>query len=146
MPERPFHDATPRLAVATSYTPEWLALRAELDRRGIAVETRRMNGIDFATATIGATHVVIYLSGMSMVNGAMAAQLLLDRYNVTAIVLTGIAGSADPALNVGDVILPARGGNISNPPSRAKPRRASRRRPSWTICARMPRISAWPSP
>ncbi|WP_294929471.1 5'-methylthioadenosine/S-adenosylhomocysteine nucleosidase [uncultured Paracoccus sp.] len=110
MPERPFHDATPRIAVATSYTPEWLALRAELDRRGIAVETRRMNGIDFATTTIGATHVVIYLSGMSMVNGAMAAQLLLDRYNVTAIVLTGIAGSADPALNVGDVILPARWG------------------------------------
>lgn len=110
MPDRPFHDATPRIAVATSYTPEWLALRAELDRRGIAVETRRMNGIDFATADIGATHVVIYLSGMSMVNGAMAAQLLLDRYNITAIVLTGIAGSADPALNVGDVILPERWG------------------------------------
>lgn len=106
----PTKDPTPRIAIVTSYAPEWLALRAELDRHGIAVTTRCINGIDFATAEIGGQAVVIYLSGMSIVNAAMSAQLVLERFHVTAIVLSGIAGSADPALNVGDVILPARWG------------------------------------
>lgn len=106
----PTYDPTPRMAIVTSYAPEWHALRAELDRQRIPVKVQRINGIDFAAAEIAGCPVMIYLSGMSVVNAAMTAQLALDRFHVTAIVLSGIAGSADPALNVGDVILPARWG------------------------------------
>ncbi|MDF3605960.1 5'-methylthioadenosine/S-adenosylhomocysteine nucleosidase [Paracoccus sp. DMF-8] len=109
-PQMPSHDPTPRIAIVTSYAPEWQALRAELARQAIPVAIRTINGIDFATADIAGRAVVIYLSGMSMVNAAMSAQLALDRFNISAIILSGIAGSADPALNVGDVILPARWG------------------------------------
>lgn len=106
----PSYDPTPRIAIVTSYAPEWHALRAELDDQRIPVKVQRINGIDFATAEIAGRAVVIYLSGMSTVNAAMSAQLALDRFHVTAVVMSGIAGSADPALNVGDVILPARWG------------------------------------
>lgn len=110
LPQMPSFDPTPRIAIVTSYAPEWLALRAELDRQRIAVDIQRINGIEFATAQISGREVVIYLSGMSMVNAAMNAQLLLDRFHISEIILSGIAGCADPALNVGDVILPARWG------------------------------------
>lgn len=100
------HDPTPRLALVTSYAPEWHSLCTECADRGIEVAHQRINGIEVATAMIGVTPVVMYLSGMSMVNAAMTAQLVLDRFNVTAIILSGIAGSADPTLNVGDVLLP----------------------------------------
>ena len=100
------HDPTPRIALVTSYAPEWHSLCRECAERGIPLTHQRLNGIEFATAIIGAVPVVMYLSGMSMVNAAMSAQLLLDRFTVTAIILSGIAGSADPALHVGDVLLP----------------------------------------
>lgn len=100
------HDPTPRLALVTSYAPEWHSLCTECTQRGAVLKHQRINGIEFATAMIGTVPVVMYLSGMSMVNAAMSAQLALDRFNVRAIILSGIAGSADPALHVGDVLLP----------------------------------------
>jgi adenosylhomocysteine nucleosidase len=48
------------------------------------------------------------MSGVSMVNAAMNTQALLDRYRVDRIVFSGIAGGLDPALNIGDVVVPER--------------------------------------
>jgi adenosylhomocysteine nucleosidase len=45
-----------------------------------------------------------------MVNAAMNTQLVLDRFDVTGIVVSGIAGGVDPGLHVGDVTVVARWG------------------------------------
>ena len=96
-------DATPRTAVMSAFPPEWTTLRAKLgDRRDYQVE-----GTAFATGTIDAKPVVLFLSGISMVNAAMTTQLALDRFAVQRIVFSGIAGGVDPALSVGDVVVPA---------------------------------------
>ena len=49
--------------------------------------------------------VVLFLSGCSMTNAAMTAQLALDRFNITDIIVGGIAGSVNPSLPIGDVIV-----------------------------------------
>jgi adenosylhomocysteine nucleosidase len=52
----------------------------------------------------------MFLSGVSMVNAAMTTQLALDRFKVSHIVFSGIAGGVNPQLHVGDVTVPAQWG------------------------------------
>jgi adenosylhomocysteine nucleosidase len=54
--------------------------------------------------------VVLFLSGVSMVNAAMITQLALDRFDITGIVVSGIAGGVDPSLHIGDVVVAERWG------------------------------------
>ena len=94
-------------------------------RRRRAPVTRRENNIDFVTGRVEGHDVVLVLSGMSMVNAAMTAQMAIDRYNLRAILFSGVAGGVDPSLNIGDVVVAERWGNISTPSSRARRRRVS---------------------
>jgi adenosylhomocysteine nucleosidase len=95
-------DSTPRMAVMSAFQPEWTALQAVLAGRKDYV----VNGTTFAAGMIEHKPVVLFLSGVSMVNAAMTTQLALDRFNVKAIVFSGIAGGADPNLEIGDVVVP----------------------------------------
>jgi adenosylhomocysteine nucleosidase len=45
-----------------------------------------------------------------MVNAAMNTQLLLERFDITGMVMSGIAGGVDPALQIGDVTVASRWG------------------------------------
>ncbi len=54
--------------------------------------------------------MVLVLTGVSMVNAAMNTQLVLDRFDVTGIVVSGVAGGVDPALQIGDVTVAAQWG------------------------------------
>ena len=59
-----------------------------------APKTYSVNGVEFTTGTLEDLPVVIFLSGVSMTNATMNTQLVLDRFNVTNIVFSGIAGGA----------------------------------------------------
>lgn len=99
-------DSTPRVAVICAFEPEWKALKASVGEP----RSHHVNGVEFVTGTLGGRQVVLLLSGISMVNAAMTTQLALDRFDVTAIVVSGIAGGVDPALHVGDVVVAQRWG------------------------------------
>ena len=97
-------DTTPRTAVVSAFRPELEALEAALQER----KTYVLNRITFETGTIENKPVILLLSGISMVNAAMTSQLVLDRFNATRIVFSGIAGGVDPGLAIGDVVVPER--------------------------------------
>jgi len=99
-------DATPRVAVMSAFAPEWTALRAAMSERKEHV----VNGTTFVTGELEGHDAVLFLSGISMVNAAMTTQLALDRFRVTRIVFSGIAGGVDPAFAVGDVVVPGQWG------------------------------------
>ena len=99
-------DATPRIAVISAFEPEWKALKASVGEP----KSYSVNGVEFVTGTLGGRKVVLFLCGVSMVNAAMNTQLVLDRFDVTGIVVSGIAGGVDPGLHVGDVTVAARWG------------------------------------
>jgi adenosylhomocysteine nucleosidase len=97
-------DETPRIAVISAFAPELAALQSAAT--DIQVEVAGPTA--FVTGRLEGRPVVMLLSGMSMVNAALRAQQVLDRFHVTAIVVSGIAGGVDPALSVGDVVAPER--------------------------------------
>jgi adenosylhomocysteine nucleosidase len=49
---------------------------------------------------------VIFQAGSSVVNAAYQLQLALDHFPITHVLFAGVAGGIDPALEVGDVVIP----------------------------------------
>ena len=95
-------DTTPRTVVMTAFGPEYDALVGAVgDPHPYAV-----NGTRFVTGTLEGKPVLLMKSGVSVVNAAMTTQLVIDRFAVRRIVFSGIAGGVDPALNIGDVVVP----------------------------------------
>jgi adenosylhomocysteine nucleosidase len=95
-------DGTHRSAIVSAFRPEWLALQESLEGR----EEHVVNGTVFLTGTIERKPVVLFLSGISMVNAAMTVQLALDHFTIDRIVFSGIAGGVNPDLKIGDVVVP----------------------------------------
>lgn len=62
-------------------------------------------GFVFYTGQLAGHEVVLLRSGIGKVNAAISTTLLLDTYQVDAVINTGSAGGFDPELNVGDVII-----------------------------------------
>lgn len=99
-------DDTPRMAVISAFQPELsLLLRRVRDAKQYSV-----NGVEFTTGTLEGKPVVLFLSGISMTNAAMNTQLVLDRFRVTHLVFSGIAGGVNPQLHIGDVTVPVQWG------------------------------------
>lgn len=99
-------DDTPRIAVISAFQPEIVLLSSKLQ------DARRhsLNGNEFTTGMLAGKPVVLFLSGISMTNATMNTQLALDRFKVSHIVFSGIAGGVNPQLHVGDVTVPAQWG------------------------------------
>ncbi len=99
-------DSTPRLALLSAFDPELTQLRRESEIEQVL----QVNGRSVYVGQL-AGHAVVFLNtGVSMVNAAMLAQAILDRFNITAVLFTGIAGGVNPNLNIGDVVVPAQWG------------------------------------
>ncbi len=94
-------DPKPRVAIVSAFEPEWIALQEDLaDRQEYAI-----NGRTYLTGRFAGKDVVMFLSGVSMVNAAMTTQSALDQFVITSVVFSGIAGGVDPDLNIGDVVI-----------------------------------------
>lgn len=108
LPEQPgrWLDTTPRMAVVSAFEPELALLLSRTEQR----HEYTVNGTAFTTGMLQGKPVVLFQSGISMVNAAMNTQLALDRFQVTHVVFSGIAGGVNPALNIGDVTVAQRWG------------------------------------
>ncbi len=94
-------DDTRRIAVVSAFPPEIALLKSDLQDE----ETHRINGVAFTTGALDGREVVLFLSGISVVNAAMTVQVALDHFRIDRIVFSGIAGGVDPGLNIGDVAI-----------------------------------------
>jgi len=62
-------------------------------------------GMEFCEGTIGNADVVIVRSGVGKVNAGICVQILVDRFSVTHILNTGVAGSLNNSINIGDIVV-----------------------------------------
>lgn len=69
------------------------------------VEILSVAGMDFYKGKIFGNNVVIVRSGIGKVNAAICTQILIDKFNASAIINTGIAGSLNNDINIGDIVL-----------------------------------------
>ena len=61
--------------------------------------------MDFYEGKIDEKKVVVVRSGIGKVNAGICAQILADVFSVDAIINTGIAGSLNKNINIGDIVL-----------------------------------------
>ncbi len=69
------------------------------------VETQMVASMEFLKGTVKGHPVVVVRSGIGKVNAAMCTQILADLYHVDAVINTGIAGSLNADINIGDIVL-----------------------------------------
>jgi len=97
---------SPRLAIVSAYGPELEQLLKNAQIKNTFV----INGRSYHVGELGGNEVVLFMSGVSMVNAAMSTQTALDHFNINGIVFSGIAGGVNPDLDIGDVVVPAQWG------------------------------------
>ena len=97
-------DETPRIAVISAFAPELVLLREELQQS----RSFYANGVEFSVGVLRGKPVVMFLSGVSMTNAAMNTQLVMDRFRVSHVLFSGIAGGVNPDLHIGDVTVARR--------------------------------------
>jgi len=70
-----------------------------------SVEKEERASMQFYKGELCGRDVVVVRSGIGKVNAAICAQILIDVFQVTALINTGIAGSLDAKIDIGDVVI-----------------------------------------
>ncbi len=90
-----------RLGVISALNEEQQGLVEAME--GVATLTHGMR--DYHTGTLWGIDAVCVLSRLGKVAAAMTAAILVDKFEVTHIIFTGVAGSADSDVLVGDIVV-----------------------------------------
>lgn len=61
--------------------------------------------MDFCSGIIMEKEVVVVRSGIGKVNAGICTQILVDMFNVNLVINTGIAGSLNADIDIGDIVL-----------------------------------------
>ena len=61
--------------------------------------------MEFFEGELKGRPVVVVKSGIGKVNAAVCTQILIDDFQVEAVINTGIAGSLNPEINIGDIVI-----------------------------------------
>lgn len=76
-----------------------------LKRQMVVTKTTEKAGMAFYIGTIQEVPVVVVRCGIGKVNAAVCTQILIDLYDVSYIINTGVAGGLSPDINIGDVVI-----------------------------------------
>ena len=80
---------------------EVASLKAAMKRKRI----KTVAGMEFCQGRLDGIPVVVVQCGMGKVNAGICAQLLIDRFGVDRVINTGVAGSLDAAIDIGDIVV-----------------------------------------
>ena len=80
---------------------EVAALKAEMEIE----EMLEKASMTFAKGSLCGKDVVVVRSGIGKVNAGICAQILVDMFGVDALINTGVAGSLDADINIGDIVI-----------------------------------------
>ena len=77
----------------------------KLKEQMINVTVLKKACMEFNSGLLEGKEVVVVRSGIGKVHAALCTQILCDDYHVTTIINTGIAGSLDNKIEIGDIVL-----------------------------------------
>lgn len=90
-----------KIGVIGAMEVEVQLLRQALDGCTTAIRA----GMEFSEGTLNGQAVVVARCGVGKVNAALCTQIMVDLYGVTHVVNTGIAGSLDARIDIGDLVV-----------------------------------------
>lgn len=76
-------------------------LKAEMTESNIITKA----GMDFHEGKLNGASVVVVQCGIGKVNAALCVQILADVFQVTHVINTGVAGSLNAELDIGDILI-----------------------------------------
>lgn len=79
-------------------------VRALIDQLTNTQITNRA-GLQFVQGSLREKAVVVVRCGIGKVNAALCTQILIDHFNVRAIINTGVAGGLAPDIEIGDIVI-----------------------------------------
>lgn len=68
-------------------------------------ETRIIGALTFYDGLLYNKNIVLVMSGIGKVNAAACTQMLISEFKVDGIINTGVAGSINNELNIGDIVI-----------------------------------------
>lgn len=68
-------------------------------------EVLKKASMEFYQGTLQGKEVVVVRSGIGKVNAGLCTQILIDVFGVTHVINTGIAGSLDARIDIGDIVI-----------------------------------------
>ncbi len=90
-----------KIGIIGAMESEVESLKADMDVSGV----EKRAGMDFYEGKLNGAEVVVVRSGIGKVNAALCVQLLADIFQVTHVINTGVAGSLNPKLDIGDILI-----------------------------------------
>ena len=78
---------------------------AQLKKNMEIEETTEVASLSFCRGKLSGKEVVVVRSGIGKVNAAICTQILVDQFHVDVIINTGIAGSLDAEIDIGDIVI-----------------------------------------
>ena len=84
------------------------AMDEEVNSLKEALEEKRIStiaGMEFCEGRLDGADVVVVKCSVGKVNAAACTQILIDRFGVGQIINTGVAGSLDAAIDIGDIVV-----------------------------------------
>ena len=76
-------------------------LKSQMDLERVVTKA----SMDFCVGRLNETDVVIVRCGIGKVNAALCVQILADEFEVSHIINTGVAGSLNAELDIGDILV-----------------------------------------
>ncbi len=80
---------------------EVAALKEKMNISGVLQKA----SMEFYKGTLQGKQVVVVRSGIGKVNAGLCTQILIDLFDVKKVINTGIAGSLDARINIGDIVI-----------------------------------------
>ena len=78
---------------------------ASLKSAMTSTSTRTIAGMEFFEGTLDGKTVVVVQCGIGKVNAGICAHTLINEFGCTRIINTGVAGSLDNAIDIGDIVV-----------------------------------------
>lgn len=97
-------NTTARIGIIGAMDVEVELLEEAMEKEGVLSHAKAA-AKECLVGTLSGVPVVVAQCDVGMVNAAMFAQMLIDRFNVRAIVNTGVAGSLDASIDIGEIVV-----------------------------------------
>jgi adenosylhomocysteine nucleosidase len=96
--------SNPPIAILGAFSAEIEMLKDSITNKSTDIR----GGIEFTHGELSGKEVVIAYTGIGKVNAAMTTTLLLEYYQPSKVIFTGIAGGINPSVNPADLVVSKR--------------------------------------